>query len=226
MTSKPSKVISHLLPLIAFLFIANVGKGAEVEAWTKETFTKAGQGDAREQYNLGLMYDTGRGVPKDYKEAVTWWRKAAEQGDARAQTNLGLMYDNGRGVPQDYKEAVKWYRKAAEQGDSGAQFSLGLRYDNGTGVAQDYKEAVKWYRKAAEQGNSLAQISLGLRYYNGQGVPKDDVKAYAWFNVGSANGSDQGSKNRDSIAKDMTPEQIAKAQELSAKWFELYQPKE
>ena len=50
-------------------------------------------------------------------------------------------------------------------------------------------------------------------------------EARSGFNVGSANGSDQGSKNRDSIAKRMTPEQIAKAQELSKVWFEKYQPK-
>jgi hypothetical protein len=50
-------------------------------------------------------------------------------------------------------------------------------------------------------------------------------EARSWFNVGSANGSDQGSKNRDSIAKRMTPEQIAEAQKLSKVWFELYQPK-
>ena len=62
------------------------------------------------------MYDNGEGVPQDYKEAIKWYRLAAEQGNANAQYNLGLMYDNGEGVPQDYKEAVKWYRLAAEQG--------------------------------------------------------------------------------------------------------------
>ena len=62
-------------------------------------------------------------------------------------------------------------------------------------------------------------------YSNGEGVPKDDVNAYAWYNVASANGYDDGSKNRDIIAKRMTPEQIAKAQELSKVWFEKYQPK-
>ena len=50
--------------------------------------------------------------------------------------------------------------------------------------------------------------------------------AYAWYNVAAAKGSKGASKNRDSSAKDMTPQQIAKAQELSAKWFEEYQPKE
>ena len=51
------------------------------------------------------MYDNGRGVLQDYKEAVKWYRLAAEQGNANAQYNLGVMYDNGEGVPQDYKEA-------------------------------------------------------------------------------------------------------------------------
>ena len=63
-------------------------------------------------------------------------------------------------------------------------------------------------------------------YGNGEGVPKDNVNAYAWYNVGSANGYDGASKNRDLIAKEMTPEQIAKAQELSKVWFEKYQPKD
>ncbi|MEZ9417619.1 tetratricopeptide repeat protein, partial [Vibrio sp. 10N.286.49.E1] len=61
------------------------------------------------QYNLGLSYERGVGVIQDYKEAVSWYRKAAEQGHALAQNNLGVMYEEGRGVSQDYKEAVSWY---------------------------------------------------------------------------------------------------------------------
>jgi len=79
-------------------------------------------GTADAQFNLGLKYHIGSGVPKDDKEAVKWYRKAAEQGHAKAQYNLGNMYYNGKGVPKDDKEAVKWYRKAAEQGDAVAQF--------------------------------------------------------------------------------------------------------
>ncbi|MSP84000.1 MAG: sel1 repeat family protein, partial [Alphaproteobacteria bacterium] len=72
----------------------------------------AEQGYAVAQNNLGLMYESGRGVPQDYAEAVKWYRLAAEQGFAQAQKFLGFMYDNGQGVPQDYAEAVKWYRLA------------------------------------------------------------------------------------------------------------------
>ena len=70
------------------------------------------------------MYEDGKGVPKDDKEAVKWYRKAADQGYKYAQNNLGLMYEDGKGVPKDYKEAVKWYRLAANQGDEKAEENL------------------------------------------------------------------------------------------------------
>ena len=76
----------------------------------------AAQGLAEAQYNLALMYDTGRGVPQADAEAVKWYRLAAAQGLAGAQSTLGTMYGNGQGVPQDYAEAAKWHRLAAAQG--------------------------------------------------------------------------------------------------------------
>ena len=86
-----------------------------------ECFQKAAeQGLADAQYNLGVCYDNGDGVPQSYPEAVKWYRKAAEQGFAKAQYNLGVCYYNGQGVPQSYPEAVKWIKKAAAQGDSDA----------------------------------------------------------------------------------------------------------
>jgi TPR repeat protein len=88
----------------------------------------AEQGDARAQFNLGIMYSEGQGVPQDYGTAVGWYRKAAEHGHASAQFNLGIMYAEGHGVPQDYGTAVGWYRKAAEQGDADAQYNLGIMY--------------------------------------------------------------------------------------------------
>lgn len=80
------------------------------------TLTKAEQGDAYAQVNLGIMYEFGKGVAQDYYEAVKWYRLAAEQGEAIAQYNLGYMYEYGRGVAKDYTQAMRWYRQAADQG--------------------------------------------------------------------------------------------------------------
>jgi len=114
-----------------------------------ETKKKAEAGNASAQFNLGLMYAKGEGVPKDDAEALRWYRKAADQGNALAQSNLGVMYANGRGVPKDDAEALRWYRKAADQGNAPAQSSLGVMYAIGEGVPKDDAEAYAWYNLAA-----------------------------------------------------------------------------
>ena len=86
-----------------------------------ETKLLAEQGDADAQYNLGLMYLLGDGVPENDAEAVKWYRLAAEQGNATAQYNLGNMYDLGDGVPQSNVSAYVWYSVAATQGHETAK---------------------------------------------------------------------------------------------------------
>jgi uncharacterized protein len=73
----------------------------------------ANQGLAVAQFNLGLMYEIGRGVPKDDAQALTWYRRAADQGDANAQFSLGAKYARGQGVARDDAEAHKWRLLAA-----------------------------------------------------------------------------------------------------------------
>ena len=102
------------------------------------------------------MYATGRGVPRDDHEAVTWYRRAAEQGLAEGEINLGRMYDTGAGVPQDDQAAVKWSRSAAEHGLAEAQNNLGRMYYLGQGVPQDYVLAHMWANLGASNGNKNA----------------------------------------------------------------------
>ena len=114
-----------------------------------DLMTKAEQGDADAQFNLGRMYDAGQGVPQDFREVVRWFRAAAEQGHESAQFSLGFMYFMGEAIPMDYKEAFRWYRESAVQGNSSAQSSLGSMYRVGRGVPQDYIQAHMWYNLAA-----------------------------------------------------------------------------
>ena len=85
----------------------------------------AESGDAEAQYVLGVIYHTGRGVPRDDAESAKWMRLAADQGLADAQFNLGIHYNYGWGVPQDYAKAVELFRLAAEQGTADAMTGLG-----------------------------------------------------------------------------------------------------
>lgn len=138
---------------------------------------------------------------------------------------LTLLSQPAIGAETDSGSDKDSITQKAEQGISFAQFNLGTMYANGHGVIQDRKEAAKWYRKAAEQGFAPAQDALGYMYGLGHGVIQDYVQAHAWFNVASANGDKNAQKGREIVAKEMTPEQIAKAQELAKVYFEKYQPK-
>ena len=96
-------------------------KGAAVPGNFQEYKASAEQGDAEAQFNLGFCYDDGRGVAKDYAEAVKWYRKAAGQNFAPAQFNLGYCYANGQGVARDKVEAYAWFSMAAKADSDAAE---------------------------------------------------------------------------------------------------------
>ena len=116
-----------------------------------ETHARAGQGDANAQYELGIMYAEGRGVPQNDAVAFAWYRQAAEQGVAEAQFNVGLMYSAGRGVPRDEAEAVTWYQKAAAQGLAEAQVNLGVIFAAGQVVVSDLVTAYIYFSNALDR---------------------------------------------------------------------------
>jgi TPR repeat protein len=91
-------------------------KGDYVTA-AKEWRPLAEKGDAPSQFNLGLLYVDGHGVPQDFGQAVNWFERSAKQDYAKAQLNLGAMYGGGKGVKRDYVQAYKWLNVCAAKGD-------------------------------------------------------------------------------------------------------------
>ncbi len=82
------------------------------------------KGLAEAKNALGDAYRDGHGVEKSYKEAMKWYRAAADQGDADAMNSMADMYAKGEGVGQDLGEAMKWCIKAAQKGNADAKAKL------------------------------------------------------------------------------------------------------
>jgi TPR repeat protein len=136
---------------------------------------------------------------------------------------IGDAYYYGHWVSRDYAAAARWYRRAAVSGNALAQSTLGDMYYYGRDVPQDFAMAASWWRLAADQGVALAQLNLSVLYANGDGVEQDYVKSHMYANLAAAQlppGDDHAiaSKNRDIIAKAMTPAQLAEAQRLAREW--------
>ena len=74
------------------------------------------QGDAATQFDLGVRYLNGAGVPQDLRRAAKLYQKAADQGLAVAQFSLGRLYEIGEGVPKNLGKARELYEKGANQG--------------------------------------------------------------------------------------------------------------
>lgn len=197
-----------------------------------ELFAKAAaQGDRDAQLALASAYLKGQGVAKNPARAVDMYRELASRLDdplystdvagEYATFYLGNMYREGQGVPKNEEAAAMWYRKIAEA-PSGvccedAKFMLATMYLEGKGVPKDLTQAVVWFRKAAERGHVSSQHNLGIMYANGLGIGRDCVQAYLWLNLAGKR-EEQSRHLRDSIAHEMSVEQIAEAQALSSKW--------
>ena len=154
-------------------------KGSYATAY-REILALAKTGDEEAQYNLGVIYSDGAGIPVDKVLAIKWFRVAADKDFAPAQFNLGIMYQNGDGVQRDNAEAVRWFLLASDLGFDEAQYRLGLAYVSGRGVPKNFVKAAIWYRRAAKQNMPKAQANLAVLYLEGAGVPKDLTESLMW----------------------------------------------
>ena len=188
--------------------------------------TQAQAGDPDATYLMGILYQNGEGVPKSATKAILWFRLAAQRGSKQALTSIGYAYQNGDGVPKNESEAISWFQKAAALNDSGAMHALALSYANGLGVERDATKAAKWFKSGALLGDFWCMNLLALAYDVGQGVEVEKEASYAWYNVAAARDTTKANRDlaiysREKVAKQLSPAQLARAQEASIKLHAL-----
>lgn len=151
-------------------------------------------------------------------EMIDMLIQQAEKGSPVAQYNLGAFYYLGVKVEQNYPEAYRWLEKSAAQQNPLAQGLLGIMYFKGEGVTQDYQQAYTLLQQSADRGYAIAQAVLAGMYYAGQGMPPDHQKAYKWAVLAAANNQEGAKKLLIKLHQEMSPEQIAAAQQAAHEW--------
>jgi TPR repeat protein len=211
---------TEILCLTLLMAIAGTTPANDIwQSLFREKLREASRGDSDAQYDVGSMYQNGRGVTPDRAKAIEWYSKAAAQdnqkavsrlelmranetrfsrteahaarGDVDSQYDLGNMHEKGIGTRVNYQKARDWYEKAAAAGHAGASFNLGLMYHEGSGIGQDNKTAYAWFRDAADKGSTPAQYYLGKLYASGSGVRQDYAAALEWYSKAADGGFDQ-----------------------------------
>lgn len=69
----------------------------EALRWTREAMS---EGFEPAERDLGLMYELGSGVERNYAEAARLYQRCAERGDSLAQYNLASLYEKGWVFPK------------------------------------------------------------------------------------------------------------------------------
>lgn len=139
--------------------LANPDDWGMVQRFNKQK-ALADQGNVKAMYDVGKLYERGRGVKKDISKAAEFFQKSANSGYPSAQARLGILYFEGRGVKQNYKKALSFLNSAANKNVPSAQFQLANMYELGTGVNQNLHKAIEWYKKADKYGYYLAKAKV------------------------------------------------------------------
>ena len=130
-----------------------------------------------EQYaHAGATEHSEAMAAQDYKQAATWYLKAADQNILAGELHLAALYrDGGNGFPRDMAQAAAWYRKAADQGDVTAQGTLGVLYSMGQGVPQSDAEAYFWLDLAASVKGPNQEKYAANRQMIGERITADEL---------------------------------------------------
>ena len=151
----------------------------------------------------------------------------AVDGPASAQTLEADMRAAAAAYERkDMATAARIWKAWAHKGEPEAETLLGAMYWSGEGVSRDHKEAARLYLSAANKGYARAQNDIGFMLAFGEGVPpRNDVEAYKWLTLAVARYTaknqerlDQAIKDKATLAKRMTPAQIAEADRRAKAW--------
>jgi localization factor PodJL len=178
----------------------------------------AAAGNPAAEYEIGLRYSEGRGVPANLELAVQWFDRAAKQGLAPALYRLGSLYEKGLGVKKDLDKARQLYLAGADKGNAKAVHNLAVLYAEGIDGKPDYRTASQWFRKAADRGVADSQYNLGILYARGIGVEQNLAESYKWFALAAQQGDQDAAKKRDDVAARLDQQSLVAAKLAVQTW--------
>ena len=187
--------------------LAAAGRREEAVALYREA---AGRGNLRAEVSLGLIYETGDGLPRDPAAAVALYERAAAGGSPDGAINLAVALREGSGVRKDPKRAVALLRQAAAAGSAIATYNLGVLAQDGT--IPEPGQALAYFEKATELGDPRGFVPAAILLDEGRGVRKDPERAAEMLLRGVAADSGEASGQIVSRGSDWSRDTIRAVQ--------------
>jgi Sel1 repeat-containing protein len=150
------------------------------------------------------------------------WRKGSSDVFAAvlllATNGLASPLAHGQSAPTELSSLMS----EAELGGPTAQERLGLAYARGDKLPLDRTKAVFWLNRSASQGNPSAQLAMSRQLADRTDRPSDLTDAYKWALIAAKGGNDkiqgEAADMLDSLARNLSPLQIADARNLAIRW--------
>jgi len=154
----------------------------------------SGYGKGEAACELAGLFHIGQYVASDYKQAVTWYRTAAQKLNNEAYFFLGYCYYFGEGLEKDFAKAFDYFFKGAMTGCRNGFYMLGDMFKNGEFVDRNPALAFRLYLNtyyyemdSFENENYYSSaypsvcLRLGEAYLYGIGVERSIEEANEYF---------------------------------------------
>jgi TPR repeat protein len=163
--------VPHYLALLARATAAAGRREQAIGLYRKA----ADAGDARAMVSLGLLLESGDGIPKDLVAANALYEKAAARGSADGAINLAVALMSAKGVEKNVSRAAALLRGASQSGSAIATYDLGVLAQEG--AAGNPAEALDFFRQSSSLGDPRGYLASAILLDEGRGVPKDPTAA-------------------------------------------------
>lgn len=200
-------------------------------AWIDSLKPAAEAGDANASYSIYLaLVDCEMYLKASAPEELAESRSIGSSPEYEKKV-LRKLIECESLPPSQTEEIGQWLSKAASQGSIEALVAyaaspnaiLGNKPDTESEEFKNWQSnAVSYLNEAMQKGSIDALAHLSNAYMAGFALPRDPEKAYATQLALSEIGQNLSSEAyRNSIAKELTPKQIAQAREESKEFFQI-----
>ncbi len=169
--------------------------------------------------NMGNLYASGHGVPKDIRNAIRWYQLATRHGDLDAQYNLARTYQLGADIPKNPRKAVALYKQSIARGFLKSFHNLGTMYLIGDGIPKNLAEAQRLFQAASDKGYAPSTLGLGKLYYDHNDSAADQAQGVAFFRLAAQRSQAEGAFNVGVAYRDGVG--VEKDAIKSAVWFSI-----
>ncbi len=171
----------------------------------------ATRGDLRAMVSLGLLTESGTGLPASTTEALRLYQKAASLGSPDGKINLAVSLFEGQGIEKDEARAIALLKEAADQGSAIATYNLGVLAQDG--AAGEASEALEYFRRAIKAGEPRAYVASAILLDEGRIVTRNPAAAANLLLRGAAEDRGQSIQQMTKTTSDWSRDTIAAVQE-------------